>query len=57
MNHVTKSVTGRHQNGDETRLFEWSGVTKSVTSLSTIYYGHRARSEPSVKPDVLGVVA
>ncbi len=39
---VTKSVTGRRQNGDETGRFAWAVVTKSVTSLYTIYIAMRA---------------
>jgi hypothetical protein len=42
MKHVTKSVTGRHQNSDETRHAGGQGVTKTVTSLSTTYRAVRA---------------
>lgn len=60
MEHVTKSVTGRHQISDETGHFATPDVTKSVTSL--IYHLQGGRPEaattrqtpivrPSGKPD------
>lgn len=60
MEHVTKSVTGRHQISDETGHVATPDVTKSVTSL--IYHLQGGRPEdattrrtaivrPSGKPD------
>lgn len=57
MKHVTKSVKGRHQISDETGLIRVLGVTKSVTSLPTIYQGQRNRGESIASTSEMGGIA
>lgn len=54
MKHVTKSVNGRHQISDEIGHFRGYGVTKSVTSLLTIYYWQRQHGETTMRTFHLG---